>query len=68
MFHYYDPDARTWRSLQNPSADEIAAILAAAATRRPCESCDADVEFLFGGDGPPDIVVTHADDCPRRAA
>ena len=66
MIHYYDTDAHTWRAIQNPSLDDIKAILAAAATNKPCTSCDADVEFLPGD--PPSVVVLHADDCPTRAA
>lgn len=67
MIHYYDTDAHTWRAIQNPSLDDIKAILAAAATNKPCTSCDADVEFL-PGDGCPAVVILHADDCPDRAA
>ena len=66
VIHYYDPDAQNWKAIENPSADDIAAILAAAANNRPCASCDADVDFRVV-DGGPVVAITHTDDCPHAA-
>jgi len=60
MFHYYDTDTNTWKSIENPTRDDIARAL--SMVRRPCQSCDADVEFTPGD--PPDVVITHERDCP----
>ena len=66
MIHYYDPDEQAWKSIENPSDDDITAILAAAANNRPCERCDALVDFRVGDSGPV-VQILHTDDCPHAA-
>ena len=60
-FHYYDPDAGGWRSIDNPTAAQIAEAL--AATRPACAVCDPVVEFVIV-DGRPEVEIVHEDDCP----
>lgn len=59
--HFVDPATGDWKTIANPTRAEIAAAL--ASVRRPCNECDADVEFLPGIPHPR-VVVTHEDDCP----
>ena len=61
--HYYDPRAGIWKSIANPTPADIAEVLIASANNRPCEHCDADVEYDWSKGGSPDIVITHAPDC-----
>ena len=66
MFHYYDIDAQVWRTIENPTSDEIAKIL--ATVREPCSSCDADVEMtVTGPHTDPVVTITHEPGCPRAA-
>ena len=45
MIHFFDPDEQEWRSIRNPTESDIAEMLIAVSHNRPCESCDADVEY-----------------------
>jgi hypothetical protein len=60
-------DGQQWVAMEAPTRDDVYAQLAAAASRVPCESCDAVVEMTPSEEGgPPTWVIHHEPDC--RAA